>query len=515
MKKIIDKLFQSVELKELLNFFFIIIILFLSALMTISILGVKNGKQIKEKERNNYYSYKIANELKESSEGLTKYLRSYVITGDSIWVQKYNEILEIRKGLRARENGRFISLNDSIKKMDFSEAEIHQLILAEKNSNNLVHTELTALNAMKGMYEDKNGNFTIKREPNQEFAISILFDDKYHSDKGIIMEPINVFFELLNIRNENEILHLIKLGNFYKISIVIMVLLIAFFSFISFIFIRNKIILTGEKLKKINNQLISVKDDLVNHQILLEKKIDERTKELKIALDKEKELGEAKTRFVTMASHEFRTPLTSINSATDIILRYSEKLNKSDIEKRLHKIKSEVADMTKTLEDFLIIGKSYANKLKFHAKETNIINLVQDIINGFMFNLDEKREIEIDFVVDEILLMVDEKWIKIIVNNLISNAIKFSEPPSKIKVKISKEKNCIVLTVSDLGIGISKKDQNNIFEPFHRGENAEIIEGTGLGMSIVKKAVELHNGTIEVLSELNKGTEVKISFKSL
>ena len=90
---------------------------------------------------------------------------------------------------------------------------------------------------------------------------------------------------------------------------------------------------------------------------MLEKKIDERTKELKIALDKEKELGEAKTRFVTMASHEFRTPLTSINSATDIILRYSEKLNKSDIEKRLHKIKSEVADMTKTLEDFLIIGK--------------------------------------------------------------------------------------------------------------------------------------------------------------
>ena len=235
-------------------------------------------------------------------------------------------------------------------------------------------------------------------------------------------------------------------------------------------------------------------------------------KKLEKFFKQKKELGTLKTDFITNASHEFRTPLTSISAAIDVILKYSDKLSKEDVQKRLKKIKTEVNDLSHILQDILIIKKSYGTELEFKANEIDLVELVKNHIYNYQLNQDKAREVIYKFSMNKIMLDVDPIWIKYIVINLFSNAIKYSEPPARIRIEIQQEKNEVILSVSDQGIGISKKDMAIIFEPFQRGENVMGIPGTGLGLAVLQKAVHLHHGKIKVISELNKGTEVKVSF---
>jgi len=254
-----------------------------------------------------------------------------------------------------------------------------------------------------------------------------------------------------------------------------------------------------------------IRVELKKHQNNLEKLIFDRTKELEESLEREKELGILKTRFVSMASHEFRTPLTSINATADIILNYADKLSKEDIEKRLYKIKNEVVEITTTLEDILVLGKAESQKLKFETVEINIVDVIKSIVFEYQISAETPREVDWNILQNKILVIADPKWIKKIVLNLIHNAVKYSKPNSKIKINILSENNYAVFSVSNEGIGITEKDQKNIFEPFHRGENVNQISGTGLGLTVTKKAVDLHKGKIKVVSKMNETTTFIVS----
>jgi PAS domain S-box-containing protein len=250
--------------------------------------------------------------------------------------------------------------------------------------------------------------------------------------------------------------------------------------------------------------------ELDSYKNNLENLVKNRTLELENSLEREKELGKLKTSFVSMASHEFRTPLTAIHAIADVILLYKEKLSKDEVEKRLIKIKKEVQDMAIMLDDILIIGKSDSQKLEFKAIEIDLVYLVKNIITEYQLTQAEERDVIYKFSMDKIMLNADPKWIKHIVINLFSNAIKYSNSPTSVGIDIRQEKNTIILSVSDQGIGISEKDQKVLFEPFHRGENVGNISGTGLGLTVLEKAVLLHKGKIGVLSEIDKGTEISI-----
>jgi PAS domain S-box-containing protein len=252
--------------------------------------------------------------------------------------------------------------------------------------------------------------------------------------------------------------------------------------------------------------------ELETYRKNLEGLVLDRTIELENSLERQKELGILKTNFVAMASHEFRTPLASINAATDVILSYGEKLSNEDVAKRLHKIKNEVHDMTTMLEDILIIGKSNLQKLQFDPIEMDLVELVKNIILDYQLTQIKEREVIYKLSMNKIMLHVDPKWIKHIIINLFSNALKYSEAPASIGIEIQKVKNEVILSVSDKGIGISEKDKEHLFQPFHRGENVSSIPGTGLGLNVVEKAVNLHHGKIKVISEINKGTMFKAIF---
>jgi PAS domain S-box-containing protein len=248
-----------------------------------------------------------------------------------------------------------------------------------------------------------------------------------------------------------------------------------------------------------------------NYKTNLEETVKKRTFELENSLEREKELGKIKTSFVAMASHEFRTPLAAIGAATDVILRYKDKLSQEDIDKRLFKVKREVSAMTIMLEDILIMGKSEVQKLEFNAIELDLVVLVKNIVADYQLTQEEEREVTYKISIDQTMLNADPKWIKHIIINLLSNALKYSEASTSIIIEIRQEEDEVILSVTDQGIGISEKDQKSLFEPFHRGENVGNIQGTGLGLSVLQTAIDLHKGKIKVESKLNNGSTFIVS----
>lgn len=242
---------------------------------------------------------------------------------------------------------------------------------------------------------------------------------------------------------------------------------------------------------------------------------NEKNKEIEKSLKREKELGILKTNFVSMVSHEFRTPLATINANSEIILRYFDKLSRDDINKRLGKIKSEVFDMTVMLEDILIIGKSDAQKLDFNPVSLDIVSLIKDIIAEYQLSEPKSRTIIYNVSTPIIMIPADKKWIKHIVNNLLSNAIKYSGEDQQIEISIKKEPTGISFSFKDYGVGISKEDIAMLFEPFYRGKNVGEISGTGLGLVILQKALNLHKGKIEVESEIGKGSNFRVTLPAV
>jgi signal transduction histidine kinase len=245
--------------------------------------------------------------------------------------------------------------------------------------------------------------------------------------------------------------------------------------------------------------------------------ISERKKaetDLRLALEKEKELGELKSRFVSMASHEFRTPLSTVLSSTYLLSKYEEKEDHPKRERHVRRIVSSVNLLTDILNDFLSVGKIEEGKMQARYVTFDIEKHLQQI-NGELNGLLKKdQKIHYEHEGDH-SVMLDPSLLKHIVMNLLSNAIKFSPEDETIELRSKRTENSLTLSVSDRGMGISNEDQQHLFERFFRGANVTNIQGTGLGLHIVQKYAELMNGVITCTSELGKGTTFEIHFTLL
>jgi len=253
-------------------------------------------------------------------------------------------------------------------------------------------------------------------------------------------------------------------------------------------------------------------NELVTLNAELEQKVKERTQSLSEALEKEKELNELKSRFVSMASHEFRTPLSTILSSAYLLAKYQQTDEQPKRDRHIQRIMSSVHTLNDTLNDFLSVGKIEECKIQVRLAELDINEFLSSIINELQTIIRPGQKIGYSHSGDQIFVL-DATLLKHIVMNLVSNAIKFSPENSPILMRTHTAQNEMTLSVKDDGLGISKEDQQHLFERFFRGENVTNIQGTGLGLHIVSKYAELMNGTITCQSELNKGTEFVITFK--
>ena len=252
--------------------------------------------------------------------------------------------------------------------------------------------------------------------------------------------------------------------------------------------------------------------ELVGYRNELEIKVEERTVKLNQALEKQKELNELKSKFVSTASHEFRTPLSAINFAAGSIKKYWGKMEPVMIEKKLHKIEDQVMHMTKLLDDVLVIGQSGAGKIRNNPLDMPLGNFINEIIEEVYTSHEKSNKIVVidtENIKNE-TIFIDEKLGRNIFINLISNAVKYSKNKEDVTIEFSSEKDFTIVAITDFGIGISKSELKTIFTPFSRGENVDLIQGTGLGLSIAKEAIDAIGGEIVVNSTLGYGATFKV-----
>jgi signal transduction histidine kinase len=263
------------------------------------------------------------------------------------------------------------------------------------------------------------------------------------------------------------------------------------------------------RMRQLNSELeIKVEE---RTQILKEalQKLEESQKELSEALDKEKQLNEIKSRFVSMASHEFRTPLTTVMSSASLLSKYTKEEDQDKRNRHIERIKTSVDHLNDILNDFLSLGKLNEGKIEPHPETFQLQELIADVVDGMKELTRKGQTIQLK-ASNDIMIMTDKKMLRNILVNLISNAIKFSAEDQPIIAEAGIEETRLRLSVKDQGIGIPEQDQEHLFSSFFRGANATNIQGTGLGLHIVKRYTDLLHGSVEVKSELNKGTTVII-----
>jgi len=294
---------------------------------------------------------------------------------------------------------------------------------------------------------------------------------------------------------------------------------------VSEVFYKNKSVFTGfiHDLTKEKQ----AEDKLLSHTLELEEIVRKRTKDLiklvseleqakaevSNSLEKERELNQLKSRFVSMASHEFRTPLSSVQLSASLIDKYIEKPDFSSVVKHTHRIKNAVQLLNGILNDFLSLEKLEAGVVVVNKEPINVVHLGEEISEEMQMICKKNQHIVYQHTGAEAEFYFDSHLLKSSIINLISNAIKYSGEDTFIEFTTEINDTECMVCVKDNGIGIPEEDQKNLFEPFFRAHNTGNIPGTGLGLNIVRRYVALMGGEMEYHSAVNQGAIFKMTFK--
>jgi PAS domain S-box-containing protein len=288
-------------------------------------------------------------------------------------------------------------------------------------------------------------------------------------------------------------------------------------AFISDISERKK---AEEALKRSEEQLIvyaaelekkvETRTEALNKTIEeLEREIGERKKaeeESQKALVRERELNDLKSKFVSIASHEFRTPLSTILSSVALVEQYKERGDLGKIDKHTQRVKTSVNHLTGILNDFLSLGKLEEGRISPVFQRVNLTDLINDIIEEIKVGLKEGQSIEVEFHPAQLEVTSDSRMLRNVLFNLLSNASKYSEKKKTIHMSCTVQDRDFIIDIRDEGIGIPEEDRKHLFERFFRAGNVSNIQGTGLGLHIVRRYLDLLEGSIRFESTYGTGS---------
>jgi len=250
--------------------------------------------------------------------------------------------------------------------------------------------------------------------------------------------------------------------------------------------------------------------DRKNYTKNLEETVQERTKQLSDALVKEKELNELKTRFLSLVSHEFKTPLSSILTSANLLEKYKKSEQQTKRDKHIITIKSKVKQLDTILNDFLSIERLELGKVNYVVEDFPLSRLINEVIYDGNMLLKTGQHIRYPDNVDELLITFDEKTLALALSNLVQNAIKYSPEDSTIKILFTNGQDYYDLEVVDEGIGIPANQQKYIFDRYFRAENVLLSQGTGIGLNISKQHLENLGATLSFKSKENIGSTFTI-----
>jgi len=253
--------------------------------------------------------------------------------------------------------------------------------------------------------------------------------------------------------------------------------------------------------------------ETLNEQLqVLNEQLQVSIRETQKALSTEQELNILKTQFINVVSHEYRTPLTVIYSSAELLSVYWDRFNETKRNTHFQSILAQVSFMIKLLEDVLIISKSDTGNIECNPESLDIRNFLEHLVETLNASDKGKHEINVSFITDCYTYHLDKILLRFILENLISNAIKYSPNGSTVSIEVEELQQEIHFRIQDKGIGIPEQDLDRLFDSFFRAENVGTVQGTGIGLAIVKRCVELHQGTIEVSSMVEVGTTFTVTF---
>ncbi|TQE95585.1 MAG: PAS domain S-box protein, partial [Spiribacter salinus] len=252
----------------------------------------------------------------------------------------------------------------------------------------------------------------------------------------------------------------------------------------------------------------------ITHFVAVQRDVTERRAyedRIRTALGKERELSELKTQFISMTSHEFRTPLGTILASAELLERYGERWEHARQVTHLHRIQSAVHTMRDLLDDVLVIGRSDAGKLAMRPERIQPAKLISAIVEEVRHNAGHEHTLLLDTAEAPAAAVADARLIRHACTNPLSNAVKYSHPGSTIRVRVWAAEEALHVTVADNGIGIPEEDREHLFDSFHRAKNVGNAAGTGLGLAIVQRAVAAHHGQVDFHTEVGTGSTFHIT----
>lgn len=494
-----------------------------------------------------YKSLILADELRQSSDDLTRMARTYVITGNPMFEEQYKTVLAIRNAESPRPkryNGIFwdflslenstatldgekIALRDLMRNANFPESELNMLFTSQNESDDLTKLEHKAMNAIKGIFEDKNGNYTIKAEPDFALARELMHSKEYHEAKIRIMKPLDNFYKAFENRTKQKVeeaRNSVKEQEFY-VNVIVLFSVILFL--MSFFIILFRIVYPIDLLRVVmlklstNNTSVEIDKDKYNDEIgdmigAIEifkentQKLLSSEHQIKQAMQEATTANKAKSVFLARMSHELRTPLNAILGFANI-LQKSQNINKQEKE-NLNIIKRSGEHLLNIINEILELSKIEAGKMELTNKSFNLFDLIKEIDDIFSFRC---KSINLNFEIktDNLpkYIKADEQRLRQILINLLGNSLKFTKE-GFISLYIYELNNKLFFEVKDSGIGISKEYQEKIFKPFEQVKKDNYTtEGTGLGLSITKELITLMGGNIYLKSQVGVGSEFYFS----
>lgn len=495
-----------------------------------------------------YKSLILADELRQSSDDLTRMARTYVITGNSMFEEQYKTVLAIRNGELPRPkryNGIFwdfltlennkilldgekIPLRELMIQANFPESELNLLFISQKESDDLTNLEHKAMNAIKGIFQDENGNYTIKVKPDFALARELMHSNAYHLAKIRIMEPLDRFYKAFETRTKQKVDEAKSSVKEQEFNVNVIVLFSIILFLMSFFIILFRIVYPIDLLRigmlKLSKNDMSVEieknkfDDEVGDMIGAVQIFKENTEKLilsehqvKLAMEEAKNANQAKSIFLARMSHELRTPLNAILGFANIL----KKSMNANIQEKENKniIKKSGEHLLNIINEILELSKIEAGKIEINPKNFDFFELIKEIEDIFAFRCEAKNlKFEINLSNDlPNFIKTDEQRLRQILINLLGNALKFTNE-GQISLYIYNLNNKLFFEVKDTGIGIDITNQEKIFKPFEQVKlNNYTQQGTGLGLAITKELISLLGGTIYVKSQINKGSEFYFS----
>ena len=371
-----------------------------------------------------------------------------------------------------------IETNESIVRMfGYKTKELHQLHLQVLFSDDY---KIQLENQLKGFLNQR-----LQKQKERNLTI-------YGAHKSKSMFPVEVSLNIFKLCDKEYIMALVTDISARKEQEVKLSNLNAEF--------EQKILLRTKELNETISQL--------EHENML--RVDAE-KDTNIAFRKERELNKLKTNFLSLVSHEFKTPLSGILTSTILLRKYNLAEQQEKRDKHIQTITDKVQYLNNILNDFLSLEKLETGNVNYNLSTFKLGKVMKEVVSNANILLKEGQTINYPDHIDEISLLQDEKIIELTLSNLIHNAIKYSSENSVIAINVSQDLDITTLEIIDDGIGIPKIDQKNIFNRYFRAENALLTEGTGIGLNISKTHIENLGGSINFESEENKGTTFTIS----